>query len=245
MTHKDDYPTSTKGAAMFGLKLYKTIALSLLLVLLLGFETLPSIAQSEGQVTGGFVDELTSAAQTFGIINVIVMGVVVLLIVAAMKGLSPLLSALKETTERGSEAQAHFVKQVELNAEQAKIIALINERTVAALSALEPRTEAQNERKLAVEMVNKRIDEMNASTKANIQTIIERLGSIIDMLTTAETTRSSQHDAINGTLVKVTGELVTLRQVMEQLKNANDPTAVPIEELSVLAKTNDNEASAD
>jgi hypothetical protein len=231
---------------MFGLKLYKTIALSLLLVLLLGFETLPSIAQSEGEVTGGFVDELATAAQTFGIINVIVMGVVVLLIVAAMKGLSPLLSALKETTERGSEAQAHFVKQVELNAEQAKIIALINERTVAALSALEPRTEAQNERKLAVEMVNKRIDEMNASTKANIQTIIERLGSIIDMLTTAETTRSSQHDAINGTLVKVTGELVTLRQTMEQLKNANDPTAVPIEELSVLAKqTNDNEASAD
>lgn len=225
-----------------------------LLILLLAF-SVPVYGQATPQTPTGFVQDMTQMVSTLGPLVVVLvalvilsLGVVVLLIIAAARGLAPLLGTVKfltdalsderrarETTQqRADQDRLDYASQAaaggvvrQQQADTLKQIAEINERSLTLVSGLETRHEAAEARTIQSKVITDHSDDnvkaVNTFTETAMKPIDEKLGQLIkDIETIRDTalTKAQLDDAVSPLTTKLDDVIQTLHEI--QLERTED-----------------------
>lgn len=166
------------------------------------------------------VSDVIEATQTLGILTVVVLValgilacIVVIVLVLAWKGLSPLLGTIRSLNTAREDLQEQLFKRLEAGDKERARTAEINERTVNTLTTLETKAEAQDGRKSAVQAIIEHTD-------GALKPIAEQIDSVIQLLTTDRREHAERANGLDGRVDKLDGKVDEAIRELRQLKTA-------------------------
>lgn len=173
--------------------------------------------------TSGIVRDLSESAERFGAMTVLAFAVIFLLVVAAWRGLAPMLGTIKSLNEARDKLQDELFKRLEAGDEERSRTAKLNERTANILSDLETKQDAQAGRQDAVEAINAHTDTAYEKVRDRLQAIEHKLERVINMLEEEEKKQIQRDETISLTLTTASRELIELRSEVKTLKDTSEP----------------------
>lgn len=205
---------------------FLTVGLAVLLL-----SVAPVMAQTPTptqSTTSGIVRDLSESAERFGAMTVFAFAVVVLLIIAAWRGLSPLLDTIKNLNEDRARLQDELFRRLEAGDRERAKTAEVNERVATILSDLETKKDAQAARNTAVDALKQHTTTDGDKTRELLKPIERKLDDVLSILADKDGTRAAREDDLKQKLDKATVELSQLRErVSVQLNDSGEVTPLP------------------